>query len=95
MALFDFLFDFYKNNLNWNYVPGDAIFDTMVRVLQKKLNGNDEEAELIISSKVYLFQEGIRKLILFRPVFTSDLFGKTYTKNRFFDKFFGNAYKKL
>lgn len=76
MALFDFLFDFYKNNLNWNYVPGDAIFDTMVRVLQKKLNGNDEEAELIISSKVYLFQEGIRKLILFRPVFTSDLFEK-------------------
>lgn len=81
MALFDFLFDFYKNNLDWKVIPGDPLFELMVSALQKKLEGeNEEDAELTISSCVYSFQEGIRKLILFRPVFTRNLFEKLLGK---------------
>ena len=71
MALFDFLFDFYKSNLDWKVVPGDPIYGLMIKSLQNKLVGEtDDEAKITISSRVYSFQEGIRKLILMRPVFT-------------------------
>lgn len=81
MALFDFLFDFYKNNLKWKVIPGDPLLEVMIRSLQQKLSGeNTEDAELTISSRVYSFQEGIRKLILLRPVFTHKLFEKLITK---------------
>ncbi len=77
MALFDFLFDFYKNNLNWKFIPEDPLFTVMVESLRKKLDAaNTEDAELEISSRVYSFQEGIRKLVIFRPMFTRDLFEK-------------------
>ena len=75
MALFDFLFDFYKSNLNWRAIPNDPLISVMVHALRQKLSGdNEEEIELTISSKAYLFQEGIRKLILHRPVYTQNLF---------------------
>ena len=75
MALFDFLFDFYKSNLNWRFIQGDPLFRVMVRSLQKKLDAsNAEEAELEISSRVYSFQEGIRKLVIFRPEYSRKLF---------------------
>lgn len=81
MALFDFLFDFYKNNLNWKVIPGDPLLAVMIRSLQQKLAGNStENTELTISSRVYSFQEGIRKLVLFRPVFICGLFEKLITK---------------
>lgn len=81
MALYDFLFDFYKNNLNWNIIPEDPLLDSMMNTLRKKLTGvNDNESELAISSKMYSFQEGIRKLILMRPVFTKGLFEKLIKK---------------
>ena len=81
MALFDFLFDFYKNNLNWKVIPGDPLLVVMIRSLQQKLAGDStEDTELTISSRVYSFQEGIRKLVLFRPVFTRGLFEKLITK---------------
>ena len=81
MALFDFLFDFYKNNLNWKIIPGDSLIVVMIRSLQQKLaGGGSEDTELTISSRVYSFQEGIRKLVLFRPVFTRDLFEKLISK---------------
>lgn len=77
MALFDFLFDFYKSNLDWKVVPGDPIYGLMIKSLQNKLVGEtDDEAKITISSRVYSFQEGIRKLILMRPVFTKELFEK-------------------
>ncbi len=77
MALFDFLFDFYKSNLNWQIIPDDPLIAVMVHALQQKLSGgNEEETELTISSKAYSFQEGIRKLVLYRPVFTRGLFEK-------------------
>lgn len=81
MALFDFLFDFYKNNLNWKMIPGDPLLEVMIQSLQQKLSGeNTEDTELTISSRVYSFQEGIRKLILLRPVFTHKLFEKLIAK---------------
>ena len=77
MALFDFLFDFYKSNLDWKVVPGDPIYGLMIKSLQNKLVGEtDDEAKITISSRVYSFQEGIRKLILMRPVFAKELFEK-------------------
>lgn len=81
MALFDFLFDFYKNNLHWRIIPNDPLIAVMVQALGQKLSGDGgEETELIISSKVYSFQEGIRKLILYRPVFTRRLFERLISK---------------
>lgn len=81
MALFDFLFDFYKNNLNWKVIPGDPLITVMIHSLRQKLAGDgSEDTELKISSKVYSFQEGIRKLVLLRPVFTRNLFEKLIVK---------------
>lgn len=84
ITLFDFLFDFYKNNLDWKVIPGDPILELMVSALQRKLEGENYEdaelTELTISSYVYSFQEGIRKLILFRPIFTKKLFEKLLGK---------------
>ena len=81
MALFDFLFDFYKNNLDWKAIPGDPLIGVMVRSLEQRLTGDgSEDTELTISSSVYSFQEGIRKLVLLRPVFTRGLFEKLIAK---------------
>ena len=81
MALFDFLFDFYKNNLNWKVIPDDPLIAVMIRSLQLKLIGDsDDDAEFMISSRVYSFQEGIRKLVLYRPVFTQGLFEELIIK---------------
>ena len=81
MALFDFLFDFYKSNLNWRVIPNDPLISVMVHALQRKLSGgNEEDVELTISSKAYSFQEGIRKLILYRPVYTRNLFERLIGK---------------
>lgn len=81
MALFDFLFDFYKSNLNWRAIPNDPLISVMVYALRQKLSGgNEEDVELMISSKVYSFQEGIRKLILHRPVYTRNLFERLIGK---------------
>ena len=81
MALFDFLFDFYKSNLNWRVIPNDPLISVMIHALQQKLSGGNEDGvELTISSKAYSFQEGIRKLILYRPVYTRNLFERLIEK---------------
>lgn len=81
MALFNLLFDFYKSNLNWRMIPNDPLISVMVHALQQKLSGgNEEDVELTISSKAYSFQEGIRKLILYRPVYTRNLFERLIGK---------------
>ncbi len=81
MALFDFLFDFYKSNLNWRVIPNDPLIAVMVHALQQKLSGgNEEETELTTSSKAYSFQEGIRKLVLYRPVYMREFFEKLISK---------------
>lgn len=81
MALFDFLFDFYKSNLNWRAIPNEPLMSVMVHALQQKLSGgNEEDVELTISSKAYSFQEGIWKLIFYRPVYTRNLFERLIGK---------------
>ena len=81
IALFDFLFDFYKSNLNWRVISDDPLISVMIHALQQKLSGgNEDDVELTISSKAYSFQEGIRKLILYRPVYTRNLFERLIGK---------------
>ena len=81
MALFDLLFEFYKTNLNWKVIPGDPLLAHMIRALQQKLTGEaDADAELTISSRAYSIQEGIRKLVLLRPVYTRSLFERLIVK---------------
>lgn len=71
----DFLFDFYKTNLNWEYIENDPIIDRMVLALHNKMcDKNDPSDENIeISSKVYYFREGITKLIMYRPKYATQL----------------------
>ena len=66
--LCDFLFDFYKTNMEWTYISDDPIVTRMVTALRGKLIAGDEtdDDNLEISTKIYYFQEGIRKLIIYR-----------------------------
>lgn len=66
--MYDFLFDFYKTNMKWTYIEDDPIIERMVTALRSKLIAGDEanDDQLEISTKVYSFQEGIRKLIIYR-----------------------------
>lgn len=75
MRLYDFLFDFYKNNMDWTYVEDDPIVYRMVEALKNKLIAGDEvnEDNLEISNNVYTFQEGIRKLVIYRTRYAVQL----------------------
>ena len=75
MRLYDFLFDFYKNNMDWTYVEDDPIVHRMVEALKNKLVAGDEanEDNLEISNNVYTFQEGIRKLVIYRTRYAVNL----------------------
>lgn len=74
----DFLFDFYKTNLNWEYIEDDPIIAKMVLALRNKLQktavAHDEDLE--ISSKISYFREGIIKLIINRPKYAAQLVSK-------------------
>ena len=71
----DFLFDFYKTNLNWQYIEDDPMIARMVLSLRNKMNISDEtsDEDIEISSKVYYFREGIIKLIVYRPKYATRL----------------------
>lgn len=71
----DFLFDFYKTNLDWEYREGDPIIARMVYALRNRFSENLEadDDDIVISSKVYNFREGIIKLILNRPQYAVQL----------------------
>jgi len=68
MMLYEFLFDFYKTNMEWTYIEDDPIIERMVTALRSKLNAGDEadDDRFEISTKVYSFQEGIRKLVIYK-----------------------------
>lgn len=82
LALCDFLFNFYKDNLHWQYVPDDPLIGTMVDALRLRLGDADDTADVSIRfrSKTYLFQEGICKLILLRPAYVRDLFDRMLSR---------------
>ncbi len=69
MALCDFLFEFYKTNLDWVYIENDPIIERMVLAVGNKLSAADDSNidDIEISDKVYWFQEGIKKLIVYKP----------------------------
>lgn len=71
----DFLFDFYKTNLDWEYIEDDPMIARMVLSLRNKINASDEisDEDIEISSKVYYFREGIIKLIMHRPKYATQL----------------------
>ena len=75
MLMYDFLFDFYKTNMKWTYIEDDPIIERMVMALRNKLNTGDEvdDDRFEISAKVYSFQEGIRKLIIYRTGYATKL----------------------
>ena len=75
LRLYDFLFDFYKENMDWTYIEDDPIVYRMVEALKSKLVANDEvdDDNFEISNKVYTFQEGIRKLVIYRTGYASTL----------------------
>ena len=78
MQFCDLLFDFYKSNLNWEYIDGDPLFAWMVIAMRNKLmnTADADDNGIKISSKVYNFREGIHKLILFRPRYATKLVAK-------------------
>ncbi len=71
----DFLFDFYKTNLNWEYIEGDPMIARMILALRNKLYDSDNVADedIEISAKRYYFREGIIKLILYRTKYAVQL----------------------
>lgn len=71
----DFLFDFYRTNLNWEYIEDDPMITRMVLALRNRMRDVDDGAneDIEISSKIYYFREGIIKLILYRPKYAAQL----------------------
>ncbi len=71
----DFLFDFYKYNLNWTYIENDPMFYRMIEALRNKIQDVDDgsDEKIGINSTYYHFREGIVKLILYRPHYASQL----------------------
>lgn len=71
----DFLFDFYKCNLNWTYIENDPMFFRMIEALRNKIQDVDDgsDEQIGINATYYHFREGIVKLILYRPHYASQL----------------------
>lgn len=73
--LFDLLFGFYTENLDWNYVPNDPWFSQLVKTLQKKFNNDSlQDEEYLIASKSYNLKVGVRRLVQERPEYCAKLF---------------------
>ena len=82
MHLCDFLSDFYQNNLGCHYVEDDPYVLSMVMFMRRifyasKTLGEDENyEEFTVGSKPYRFQEGIRKLVIYRPNYAAKVFDR-------------------
>ena len=73
----DFLFDFYKTNLDWQYIEDDPMFARMVFALRNKFqDAKESDEDIEISTKVYYFREGIIKLIVQRPKYATQLISR-------------------
>lgn len=82
MHLCDFLSDFYQNNLGCHYVESDPYVLSMVVFMRgifykSDTLGEDENyEEFTVGSKPYRFQEGIRKLVVYRPIYAAKVFDR-------------------
>lgn len=74
-SLFDLLFDFYTNNLDWQYYPSDPIFDRLVDALNSRFcMSENEDEDIHISAGNYKLRVGIRRLVQLRPGYCAHLF---------------------
>jgi hypothetical protein len=82
MHLCDFLSDFYQNNLGCHYVEDDPYILSMVMYMRSLFynsevgNEDDNDVEIRVGSKPYRFQEGIRKLVVYRPNYAAKVFDR-------------------
>ena len=76
IAVFELLLIFYKNNLRDQVVEIDDFLEKLFCELKNKITyiTDNQETVIEISSKVYDFEEGVKKLILYRPKYTKELF---------------------
>lgn len=80
--LCDFLSDFYQNNLGCHYVENDPYILNMVMYMRSLFynsevgNEDDNDVEIRVGSIPYRFQEGIRKLVVYRPNYAAKVFDR-------------------
>lgn len=75
LPLIDLLFTFYKENLDWKYVPNDPLFIRFVCALQRHFNNESaNEDNFLIASRRYSLKIGIRRLVQERPGYCIKLF---------------------
>lgn len=73
--LFELLFKFYKENLDWHYFPGDPLFAKLVDVLAGYFNNTvNEDDSFMIASEHYHMRIGLRRLVQERPGYCIRLF---------------------
>ena len=73
--VFDFLLDYLKTNLRWDFIKGDPINQTMVHILKNRFDGiEDDEEELQIGSGKYYIRIGARKIVQHDPECAVELF---------------------
>lgn len=73
--VFDFLFDYLKTNLRWEFIKGDPINRAMIQVLKNRFNGiEDDDEELQIGSGKYYIRIGARKIVQHDSEYAVDLF---------------------
>lgn len=77
-SVFDFLYKFYSENLNGRFQLNDPMLNSMIEILQKKLESlsDNDVLELDVREKKYYFNAEIRYLIRYRPKFMRDQFEK-------------------
>lgn len=79
-ALCDFLFRFYKNNLDCSIYPDDPAIDRMTEVLRDRCKGATIEQDDDIRGNVSGIQAGIRALLTQRPVYMRTFLTKLLQK---------------
>lgn len=74
-SLYDLLFDFYVNNLEWEYIPHDPIYRSLIDALNRKFKSKRvEDDSFLIASKYYSLRIGIRRLVQERPEYSAAYF---------------------
>lgn len=71
-AYFDFLFEFYKDNLKWNYVEKDTAISQLIVALRGRLVNNSDSTDTALNSYFYSVQVGIRSLLKRKPLFSKE-----------------------
>lgn len=75
LALCDFLYEFYCNNMEYSYKASEPIIAELVTRVSSQLKSNDEinDSALHMEGQSYYLRDGLRKLLIYRPKFMSGL----------------------